>query len=208
MTSGRKSACFGRSDTHVPHFDYRRQFQALPSVAYGHLGSTVGHRVDRSRSPFLSPLQALRLSRPADPPGPAEEAVRREHSTSLSPWGPQAVATGAGGVVPSWPRRLGGEFGMLVSTSRLTLALAEAARGARAPRTASMRSPTTCPIATIDCPCVVKPACEVEMKGVFYVRDDAERTHRVGQLLPVAVGTRGPGAGVHFRVRGGLFRPV
>ena len=52
-----------------------------------------------------------------------------------------------------------------------------------APRTAVIRSPDELAHCTIDCPCVVKPVCEVEMKGVFYVRDDAERMRRVGQLL-------------------------
>ncbi len=120
---------------------------------------------------------------------PLEEVVRRNDFDMIIPVTAQAVAT----VAAHRP-----ELAALPSAASLeccfdksaTLALAERL-DVPAPKTAVIRAADELAGCTIDCPCVVKPVCEVEMKGVFYVRDDAQRRRRVGQLLARARGDTG-----------------
>ncbi len=127
---------------------------------------------------------------------PLEEAIRRESFDMILPVGAQAVATVAA-------RRP--EAAALPSAASLescfdkgaSLALAERL-GVPVPRTAVIRSPEDLSHCEISFPCVVKPACEVEAKGVFYAADEAERRRRVVQLLAAA---RPAGRGVLVQER-------
>ena len=79
-----------------------------------HLRATVGHRVDWSRYSFLSPVQALRLSRRVDPPGSAGRGrpagtFRHDH-----PGGSAGGGHGGGMSCRVGGPAVGGEPGMLL----------------------------------------------------------------------------------------------
>ena len=121
---------------------------------------------------------------------PLEEVVRRDDFDMIIPVMAQAVATVAAASARAGRTALGGEPGMLLRQVG-DLGAGRAARRAAPPKTVVIRAADELDGCTINFPCVVKPVCEVEMKGVFYVGDDAERRRRVGQLLACALGDTG-----------------
>jgi predicted ATP-grasp superfamily ATP-dependent carboligase len=131
---------------------------------------------------------------------PLAEAVRREPFDMVIPVGSPAVAAVA---------RCCPELAALPSAASLAccldksaaLALAERL-GVPVPRTALVRSPDDLAQCTIGYPCAVKPVCEVEMKGVFYVHDDAQRLKVVSRLLARSPSPPGQGVLVQEYVAG------
>ena len=114
---------------------------------------------------------------------PLEEVVRRNDFDMIIPYA--GGGHGGGASARAGRTALGGEPGMLLRqvgdlgagrAARRAVRKTAVIRGGRAGRLHDRLS------------CVVKPVCEVEMKGVFYVRDDAQRRRRVGQLLALAGG--------------------
>ena len=89
-----------------------------------------------------------------------------------------------------------------------SLALAERL-GVPVPRTAVIRSPEDLSHCEIGFPCVVKPACEVEVKGVFYAarRGRAAAASGATARRGQAGRSRRPRARAHRRRRRRLLRP-